>query len=168
MNLFLMVECLLLISDNEVILFGGKIYCEQNVIFSFFENDVVQYYYVVKMFMGVYGLFIFGLMEVDLLLIQVEKCLIGQVEEFVVLVDSFKFVCKVGFVLCGLNCVFIVIIDIGVFDSVVQLFEYYGVCVIIVEFEVVDFWVMEVLFLMVFEFVGVFDVGVYCYVGLYF
>lgn len=132
-NSFLMAERLLLTSDNEIILPGGKVYREQNVILSPFENDIAQHHYAAKMFMGVYGLSILGLMEADPLLIQAEKRLISQAEELIVLVDSSKFARKAGLVLCGLNRVSTVITDTGVADGAVQLLEQYGVKVITVE-----------------------------------
>lgn len=132
-NSFLMAERLLLTSDNEIILPGGKVYREQNVILSPFENDIAQHHYAAKMFMGVYGLSILGLMEADPLLIQAEKRLIGQAEELIVLVDSSKFARRAGLVLCGLNRVSTVITDTGVSDGAVQLLEQYGVRVITVE-----------------------------------
>lgn len=132
-NSFLMAERLLLTSDNEIILPGGKVYREQNVILSPFENDIAQHHYAAKMFMGVYGLSILGLMEADPLLIQAEKRLISQAEELIVLVDSSKFARRAGLVLCGLNRVSTVITDTGVSDGAVQLLEQYGVKVITVE-----------------------------------
>jgi len=131
-NSFLMAERLLVTSDNEIILPGGKVYREQNVILSPFENDIAQHHYAAKMFMGVYGLSILGLMEADPLLIQAEKRLISQAEELIVLVDSSKFARKAGLILCGLNRVSCVVTDTGVSDGAVQLLEQYGVKVITV------------------------------------
>ncbi|MDM4765247.1 DeoR/GlpR family DNA-binding transcription regulator [Pelomonas sp. SE-A7] len=132
-NSFLMAERLLVSSDNEIILPGGKVYREQNVILSPFENDIAQHHYAAKMFMSVYGLSILGLMEADPLLIQAEKRLIGQAEELVVLADSSKFSRKAGLILCGLNRVSTVITDTHASDSAVQLLEQYGVKVVTVE-----------------------------------
>jgi len=132
-NSFLMAERLLVTSDNEIILPGGKVYREQNVILSPFENDIAQHHYAAKMFMGVYGLSILGLMEADPLLIQAEKRLISQAEELIVLVDSSKFARKAGLILCGLNRVSCVVTDTGVSDGAVQLLEQYGVKVVTVE-----------------------------------
>ncbi|HEY1092502.1 MAG TPA: DeoR/GlpR family DNA-binding transcription regulator [Burkholderiaceae bacterium] len=132
-NSFLMAERLLVTSDNEIILPGGKVYREQNVILSPFENDIAQHHYAAKMFMSVYGLSILGLMEADPLLIQAEKRLIGQAEELVVLADSSKFARKAGLILCGLNRVSTVITDTHASDGTVQLLEQYGVKVVTVE-----------------------------------
>jgi DeoR family transcriptional regulator, ulaG and ulaABCDEF operon transcriptional repressor len=135
-NSFLMAERLLVSSENEIILPGGTVYREQNVILSPFENDITQHHYAAKMFMSVHGLSLLGLMEADPLLIQAEKRLIGQAEELIVLADSSKFAKKAGLILCGLNRVSTVITDTYATESAVQLLEQSGVKVITVAPEV--------------------------------
>lgn len=132
-NSFLMAERLLTSSENEIILPGGKVYREQNVILSPFDNDITQHHYAGKMFMGVFGLSLLGLMEADPLLIQAEKRLISQTEELYVLADSSKFARKAGLILCGLNRVTCVITDTDASDAAVQMLEQAGVKVIAVE-----------------------------------
>lgn len=132
-NSFLMAERLLVTSQNEIIVPGGKVYREQNVILSPFDNDITQHHYAAKMFMSVYGLSLLGLMEADPLLIQAEKRLISQAEELIVLADSSKFTKKAGLILCGLNRVSTVITDTYASDSAVQLLEQSGVKVVTVE-----------------------------------
>jgi DeoR family ulaG and ulaABCDEF operon transcriptional repressor len=132
-NSFLMAERLLVSSENEIIVPGGKVYREQNVILSPFDNDITQHHYAGKMFMSVYGLSLLGLMEADPLLIQAEKRLISQAEELIVLADSSKFARKAGLILCGLDRVSTVITDTGASDKAVQTLEQYGVKVVTVE-----------------------------------
>ena len=131
-NSFMMAERLLVSSENEIIVPGGRVYREQNVILSPFDNDITQHHYAGKMFMSVYGLSLLGLMEVDPLLIQAEKRLISQAEELIVLADSSKFAKKAGLILCGLNRVSCLITDHYASDSAVQLLEQSGVKVITV------------------------------------
>jgi len=132
-NSFLMAERLLVSSENEIILPGGKVYREQNVILSPFDNDITQHHYAAKMFMSVYGLSLLGLMEADPVLIQAEKRLISQAEELIVMADSSKFAKKAGLILCGLNRVSRVITDTNASDSAVQLLEQAGIKVVTVE-----------------------------------
>ena len=87
-NSFPIAEHLLRHSKNTVLLPGGTIYREQNIILSPFDNDVTRNFYARRMFMGAQGLGAAGLMEADPLLIQAEQKLIDQAEELVVLVDS--------------------------------------------------------------------------------
>jgi DeoR family ulaG and ulaABCDEF operon transcriptional repressor len=132
-NSFLMAERLLTTSENQIIVPGGQVYREQNVILSPFDNDITQHHYAGKMFMGVYGLSMLGLMEVDPLLIQAEKRLLGQAEQLIVMVDSSKFSRKAGLILCGLSRVSCLITDTGVSDAAVQMMEQAGVKVAAVE-----------------------------------
>ncbi len=131
-NSFLLAERLLNTSNNQIILPGGSVYREQNVIISPFENDVAQHHYAAKMFMGVHGLSALGLMEADPLLVQAERRLIGQAEELIVLVDSSKFERRTGLVLCGMERVACVITDTGAPDAAVQWLEHQGVRVVTV------------------------------------
>jgi DeoR family ulaG and ulaABCDEF operon transcriptional repressor len=132
-NSFLMAERLLVSSKNEIIVPGGTIYREQNVILSPFDNDITQHHYASKMFMSVYGLSVLGLMEADPVLIQAEKRLISQTEELIVLADSSKFKRTAGLILCGLDKVSCVITDTGAPDKAVQMLEQYGVKVVAVQ-----------------------------------
>ena len=132
-NSFLLAERLLNTSDNQIILPGGNLYREQNIIVSPFENDVAQHHYAAKMFTSVHGLSALGLMEADPLLVQAERRLIAQAEQLHVLVDSGKFDRRTGFMLCGLDRVASVITDTGAPDAVVQHLERAGVRVVTVE-----------------------------------
>ncbi len=89
-NSFVIAEHLLRHSKNTVLLPGGTIYREHNIILSPFENDVTRNFYARRMFMGAQGLNPLGLMEGDPLLIQAEQKLIDQAEELVVLVELGK------------------------------------------------------------------------------
>ena len=90
-NSFPIAEHLLKHSKNTVMVPGGTIYREQNIILSPFDNDVTRNFYARRMFMGAQGLGPLGVMEADPLLIQAEQKLIDQADELVVLVDSSKF-----------------------------------------------------------------------------
>lgn len=131
-NSFLMAERLLVSSQSEIIVPGGTIYREQNVILSPFDNDITQHHYASKMFMSVHGLSLLGLMEADPVLIQAEKRLISQTEELVVLADSSKFARRAGLILCGLDRVSTVITDTDVSDKAIQMLEQHGINVIAV------------------------------------
>lgn len=131
-NSFLMAERLLRTSTNEVILPGGTVYREQNVIVSPFESDTTQHQYASKMFMGIHGVSMLGLMEADPLLLQAEQRLIAQAEEVIVLADSSKFARKAGLIVCGLKRVACVVTDTGASDGAVQMLEHAGVKVVTV------------------------------------
>ena len=130
-NSFPIAEHLLKHSKNSVMLSGGTIYREQNIILSPFDNDVTRNFYARRMFMGAQGLGPLGLMEADPLLIQAEQKLIGQADELVVLVDSSKFAQRSSLVLCALDRIHTVITDEGISDQAASMLEAADVTLIV-------------------------------------
>jgi DeoR family transcriptional regulator, ulaG and ulaABCDEF operon transcriptional repressor len=120
-NSFPIAEHLLKHSKNTILLSGGTIYREQNIILSPFDNDVTRNFYAQRMFMGAQGLGPLGLMEADPLLIQAEQKLIGQADELIVLVDSSKFRSRSSLILCPLSRIHTVITDDGISDREAQM-----------------------------------------------
>nr|CAD6616993.1 DeoR family transcriptional regulator [Rhizobium sp. Khangiran2] len=132
-NSFPIAEHLLKNSKNTVMVSGGVIYREQNIILSPFDNDVTRNFYAKRMFMGAQGLGHLGLMEADPLLIQAEQKLIDQADELVVLVDSSKFRKRSSLILCGLDRITTVITDNGIRDEDRQMLEAAGVGLIVAD-----------------------------------
>lgn len=124
-------EHLLKHSRNTVMVSGGVIYREQNIILSPFDNDVTRNFYARRMFMGAQGVGPLGLMEADPLLIQAEQKLIGQADELVVLVDSTKFENRSSLVLCALERIATVITDDEISDRAASMLESAGVEMIV-------------------------------------
>ncbi|MEL6840427.1 MAG: DeoR/GlpR family DNA-binding transcription regulator [Pseudomonadota bacterium] len=122
-NSFPIAEHLLKHSKNTIMLSGGAIYREQNIILSPFENDVTRNFYARRMFMGAQGIGPLGLMEADPLLIQAEQKLIGQADELVVLVDSSKFTQRSSLVLCPLARIDTVITDERITDKAAAMLD---------------------------------------------
>lgn len=132
-NSFPIAEHLLKHSKNTIMLSGGAIYREQNIILSPFDNDVTRNFYAKRMFMGAQGLGPLGLMEADALLIQAEQKLIHQADELVVLVDSSKFRKRSSLILCPLERITTVITDAGIRDEERQMLESAGIGVIVAQ-----------------------------------
>ena len=130
-NSFPIAEHLLKHSRNTIMLSGGAIYREQNIILSPFDNDVTRNFYARRMFMGAQGLGPLGLMEADPLLIQAEQKLIGQADELIVLVDSSKFANRSSLLLCPLNRIDTVITDDRITDRDAALLEAADVTLIV-------------------------------------
>ncbi|MEP3848154.1 MAG: DeoR/GlpR family DNA-binding transcription regulator [Paracoccaceae bacterium] len=122
-NSFPIAEHLLKNTRNTVLLSGGVIYREQNIILSPFDNDVTRNFYAKRMFMGAQGIGPLGLMEQDPLLIQAEQKLIGQAEELVVLADSAKFANRSSLILCPLARIDTIITDDGIDDRTASMLE---------------------------------------------
>ncbi len=132
-NSFPIAEHLLKHSKNTIMLSGGTIYREQNIILSPFDNDVTRNFCARRMFMGAQGLGPLGLMEADPLLIQAEQKLIGQADELVVLADSTKFEQRSSLVLCPLNRITTVITDDQISDKAASMLEAAEVTLIVTQ-----------------------------------
>ncbi|MFZ3582759.1 DeoR/GlpR family DNA-binding transcription regulator [Loktanella sp. DJP18] len=130
-NSFPIAEHLLKHSRNTIMLSGGAIYREQNIILSPFDNDVTRNFYARRMFMGAQGLGPLGLMEADPLLIQAEQKLIGQADELIVLVDSSKFANRSSLLLCPLARIDTVITDDRITDRDAAMLEAADVTLIV-------------------------------------
>ncbi len=131
-NSFPIAEHLLKNTRNTVMLPGGVIYREQNIILSPFDNDVTRNFYARRMFMGAQGIGPLGLMEQDPLLIQAETKLIGQADELIVLVDSTKFAGRSSLVLCPLARIDTIITDDGIDDRTAAMLEAADIKLIVV------------------------------------
>jgi len=132
-NSFPIAEHLIRHSRNSVVIPGGTIYREQNVILSPFGGVVASHFYARKMFMGCQGLARHGVMEADPMVVQSELALIGQADELIVLADSSKFERRSSLILCGLDRVTAVITDSGVRDEDRQMLEEMGVSLIVAD-----------------------------------
>ncbi len=130
-NSFPIAAHLLKHSRNTIMLSGGAIYREQNIILSPFDNDVTRNFYARRMFMGAQGLGPLGLMEADPLLIQAEQKLIGQADELIVLVDSSKFANRSSLLLCPLDRIDTVITDDKITDRAAAMLESADVTLIV-------------------------------------
>ena len=122
-------------SDHRIVVPGGAIYREQNIILSPFENDVTANYSAKYMFTGAHGVGPLGPTEVDPLLIQAEQKLIGRADHLVVLADSSKFAKSSSLVLCPLERVGTLITDEGLTDHAAAMVESAGAKLIIVNAE---------------------------------
>ncbi|WP_417269141.1 DeoR/GlpR family DNA-binding transcription regulator [Celeribacter sp.] len=131
-NSFPIAEHLLKNSRNTVLLSGGIIYREQNIILSPFDNDVTRNFCAKRVFLGAQGIGPLGMMEQDPLLIQAEQKLIGQADELIILVDSSKFSNRSSLVLCPLDRIDTIITDDGIDDRNAAMLEAADVKLIVV------------------------------------
>jgi DeoR family ulaG and ulaABCDEF operon transcriptional repressor len=130
-NSFPIAEHLLKTSRNTIVVPGGAIYREQNIILSPFDNDVTRNFFAHRMFMGAQGLSPIGVMEGDPLLIQAEQKLIDQAEELILLVDSSKFARRSSLILCPLERVHTVVTDDGISPQDAKMVEGAGIRLIV-------------------------------------
>jgi len=132
-NSFAIAEYLLHNSRNSVVIPGGTVYREQNVILSPFGGVVASHFYARRMFIGCQGIGQHGLMETDPMIVQSELALIGQADELIVLADSSKFSGRSSLILCGLDRIAAVITDSGIRDEDRQMLDTAGVRLIVAD-----------------------------------
>lgn len=132
-NSFGIAEFLIHNSRNSVVIPGGTIYREQNVILSPFGGVVASHFYAKRMFIGCQGLGAHGLMEADPMVVQSELALIDQAEELIVLADSSKFTARSSLILCGLDRISTVITDNSIREEDRTMLEKAGVNLTVVE-----------------------------------
>lgn len=132
-NSFAIAEYLIHNSRNSVVIPGGTVYREQNVILSPFGGVVASHFYAKRMFIGCQGIGQHGLMEADPMIVQSEMGLIGQADELIVLADSSKFSSRSSLILCGLDRITAVITDSGIRDEDRQMLETAGVRLIVAD-----------------------------------
>ena len=132
-NSFGIAEFLIHNSRNSVVIPGGTIYSEQNVILSPFGGVVASHFYAKRMFIGCQGLGQHGLMEADPMVVQSELALINQAEELIVLADSSKFDARSSLILCGLDRIHSVITDSGISDEDRTMLEKAGIALTVVD-----------------------------------
>jgi len=90
-NSFPIAEALVRQSDNRIILPGGEVYRDQNIILSPFDEDSIQHYSASKMFMSAMSIGPLGLVESDPLIARAEAKLLTRAADLVVVADSSKF-----------------------------------------------------------------------------
>ncbi|QQR38000.1 DeoR/GlpR family DNA-binding transcription regulator [Devosia rhizoryzae] len=132
-NSFAIAEFLIHNSRNSVVIPGGTVYREQNVILSPFGGVVASHFFAKRMFIGCQGIGAHGLMEADPMVVQSELALIGQADELIVLADSSKFSARSSLILCGLDRIAAVITDSGIRDEDRQMLETAGVRLLVAD-----------------------------------
>ena len=120
-------------TQNTVIVPGGRIYRDQNIILSPFKNDGSKHFQAQKMFMGAHGVWAMGVLEIDNLLVQAEEKSVDQAEEMIVLVDSSKFDIRTSLVLCPLSRISRLITDTGLSNKARDMVQEAGIKLITVD-----------------------------------
>jgi len=125
------VNALLSQAGTRLLVPGGQVFREQNIILSAAGDDGMPSFHAPKLFMGAAALGPAGLVQADIILVAAERRLITRADEIVVLVDSSKFAGPSGHVVCPLSEIDIVITDQGISDKHAKMLEKVGVKLII-------------------------------------
>lgn len=125
------VSALLPQSGTIVLIPGGAVFREQNIILSATGDDMMPRFHAPKLFMGAAAVGPQGLMQADMVLVAAEHRLIERAEQLIVLVDSSKFTGSSGQVVCGLEEVDVIVTDAGIQDDHREMIEKAGVSLIL-------------------------------------
>jgi len=125
------VNALLPQSGTRVLVPGGSVFREQNIILSAAGDDLMPRFHAPKLFMGAAALGPHGVMQADVVLVAAERRLISRAEEVILLVDSSKFQGYSGNVVCALEEIDIVVTDAKIKPDHVKMLKSAGVQLVI-------------------------------------
>jgi DeoR family ulaG and ulaABCDEF operon transcriptional repressor len=116
-NSFAIAAALVKNSQNTVILNGGIVYPDSQLILDPFQEGGFRNYSPTKVFMGVYGIDDLGATNTDMLLIKTERAMIERGKQLIVLADSSKFNRRGNLFLCGFEKIHTIITDGGISEE---------------------------------------------------
>jgi DeoR family ulaG and ulaABCDEF operon transcriptional repressor len=127
------VSALLQQPTTSVLIPGGTVFREQNIVLDPFEDVKTQSFHAARMFVGCAAVNRHGLMQSDIILVQAERKLLRLADEVVALVDSSKFSASAGHCLCELTQIHTLITDSGISDDAAKMIETAGIKLIVVD-----------------------------------
>jgi DeoR family ulaG and ulaABCDEF operon transcriptional repressor len=127
------VSALLAQAGTRVLVPGGAIFREQNIILSATGDDLMPKFHAPRLFMGAAGIGEQGLLQADVVLVAAERRLIERADRLIVLADSSKFDKPSGNVVCDLAVIDTVITDDRLAAEHRQMLHRAGVELIIAE-----------------------------------
>ena len=116
-NSFAIAAALVPRSRCTLILSGGVVRMDSQLVLDPFGGDMFVNYSASRLFMGAFGIDETGATNNDSLLITTERAMIQRARELIMLVDSSKFGRRGSLFLCGFNRIGTVITDGGVSQS---------------------------------------------------
>jgi DeoR family ulaG and ulaABCDEF operon transcriptional repressor len=117
------VSALLPQPGTRLLVPGGQVFREQNIVLSAVGDDDMPRFHAPKLFMGAASVGVAGLMQADIILVAAERRLIDRAEQIIVLVDSSKFDGPSGHVVCGLEDIDMVVTDDGISARHAQMLQ---------------------------------------------
>jgi DeoR family ulaG and ulaABCDEF operon transcriptional repressor len=133
-NSLLIVNVLMSQKGTRVLVPGGQVFEEQNIILSAAVDDDMPRFHAPKLFMGAAAIGPDGLLQADFIVVAAKRRLIDRAEQIVVLADSSKFDNSSGQVVCGLEEeIDIVVTDAGITLDTVAMLARKGVKVLIAQ-----------------------------------
>jgi len=124
------VSALLPQAGTRILIPGGAVFREQNIVLSPTGDDLIPPFHAPKLFMGAAAVGPQGVMQADIVLVAAERRLIERADELILLVDSSKFKGSSGHVVSGLSEIDVVVTDRGIQARDVTMLEKAGIKVI--------------------------------------
>lgn len=119
--------------NTRILMSGGAVFPEQNIILPMFGEDLTPSFHSPKLFMGAASIGAQGLMQEDAILVASERRFIERADEVIVLADASKFRTPSGYVVCQLEAIATIITDQRISDAMAQMIERAGPRLIVVE-----------------------------------
>lgn len=116
-NSFAIAGALVPRSRCTLILNGGVVRMDSQLVLDPFGGDIFANYSASKLFMGAFGLDDTGATNNDALLIKTERSMIDRARDLIVLADSTKFARRGSLFLCGFERIHAIITDSGISDD---------------------------------------------------
>jgi len=126
------VSALLAQAGTRVLVPGGSVFREQNIILTAAGDDTMPRFHAPKLFMGAAAVGVQGVTQADVVLVAAERRLIERAEQLILLVDSSKFQGS-GNVVCDLDEIDVVVTDKGVSKRDMAMLHTAGIKVILAE-----------------------------------
>ena len=118
---------------TRVLIPGGAVFPEQNIVLPLFGEDLTPAFHAPKLFMGAAALSARGLMQDDVVLVASERRFMERAEEVIVLADASKFESSSGNVVCPLNEIDVLVTDARLGDKDASTIEAAGIRLIIAD-----------------------------------
>ncbi|KCZ93467.1 DeoR family transcriptional regulator [Hyphomonas johnsonii MHS-2] len=118
-------------NGTRVLVPGGAVFPEQNIILPMFGEDLTPAFHAPKLFMGAAAIGACGLMQDDVVLVASERRFIERAEEVIVLADASKFDQSSGSVVCALEDIDALITDDRITDKAAAVIEAAGVNLVV-------------------------------------
>ncbi len=120
-------------TSNKVILSGGEVSKENNIILNINQNNSIMTFSASKFFFGAYGIDSNGVTQMDSIIVNEQKQYFEKSDQLILMVDSSKFKRKGKHQLCPLNRIDTVITDSGIDHRTIDMLESKDVKVIIAD-----------------------------------
>ena len=126
-------EYLMKNTSNLVILSGGIIYRDSQLLYDPFDSNVFENYSISKVFMSAKGIDERGVTNSDILLIKMDQAMMDCGKELILLIDSSKFGKSGELLLCNYSRISTIITDSGVSEEHKEMVTSRGVNLIIAD-----------------------------------